>query len=245
MKTKRCQNKLQIFACIAAATSCATMLTACGESSSISVAAVAKCAHAAPHSDTYLVAHTPSNHEVVAKTIKGGWLYQIYAEESPAESIPGKTEFELYIFKNDKTAEEAFNLISTAPNTKEEWGDGGSFRRGNVIADAEEYPGSSITAEAESLLNKCVGSGSTQTILRPNEEIINGRTRSEINRANEDGGDLPTTSTEGSEGTGSTSTGETGLPYQNQTEAPSEYQTEAPGESQPSQGQSPVPGETE
>lgn len=190
---------------------CALSLSACGGASGgssnlVSVATLAKCAHAKQQSLSNLAAADTSQREVVAKAIQGGWLYQDAAEETEAQKQAGAPGFEIYVFATDKTAEEAFNLISSSPRASEEYGAGGTFRRNNIIISTDQTPESSLAAVAEPLLNKCAGAGASQLIERP----------------------LPGPP-EGSEGT-NTSQGETGLP---------------PSENEPSQGQSPVPGEGE
>jgi hypothetical protein len=115
--------------------------------------------------------------------------------EAEMERQSDSPQFELYVFPSSKTAEEAFRIISATPNAREEWGSGETFRRGNVIAGTQQSPSGSLTALAETLLNKCVGLGASQTVIRPQEELIDGHTRSEINRAGEDGRILPNTTT--------------------------------------------------
>ena len=104
-----------------------------------------------------------------------------------------QSAYELYVFGSAHAAEEAFKLMSNAP--KEEYGIGGTFRRKNVIINAAGE-GGSLTADAESLLNRCVGAGASQSIVRPPEELINGHSRSEIKKAEEDGYSFPNTSSE-------------------------------------------------
>lgn len=157
-------------------------LTACGSTSTISVSAAAKCAHAEHERYTSIPPHEPSYSEVVAKIVKGGWLIQsdFYLSEHDENHAP----FTLYIFQNDKTAEEALKLISTAPDAHEEWGSGGTWRRQNLIITNGDEPGS-LSVAAETLLKKCTGAGASQSVLRPQEkeEVVDGRTRSEITRA--------------------------------------------------------------
>lgn len=76
-----------------------------------------------------------------------------------------QSTYEIYVFSSAQAAGEAFNLISGAPKAKEEYGTGGTFRRKNVIINAEGE-GGSLTADAESLLNKCVGAGASQSTGR-------------------------------------------------------------------------------
>jgi len=138
-------------------------LTACGSASTISVSAVAKCAKAEHERYTSIPPHDPSYGEVAAKTVKGGWLIQSFhiGEDHPT--------FSLYIFKNDKTAEEAFNIISTAPDAHEEWGGGGTWRRQNLIITTSGGEPGSLPVAAETLLQKCAGTGTSQSVLRTQE----------------------------------------------------------------------------
>jgi hypothetical protein len=208
------------------------LLSACGGSSVVSASAVATCARARQQPKSNLEPHTPSLHEVVAKVVSGGWLSQSYIDETEAEQRANPTGFELYVFPSNKTAEESFNLISNAPNAKEEYGSGGTFRRKNVIISTAQSQPYSLTTYAETLLTKCVGAGASQTILRSSrEEMIDGRTRSEITRAEEKGEALL-----------GRPSGETVAP----TETTQEPTQEAPqSEDRTNPGSSPVPGEGE
>jgi hypothetical protein len=204
----------------------AALVSACGSGSSlVSASAVGKCAHASQQPASSLPPHTPSQHQVMAKVASGGWLRQDY---SAVEQMERKqAAYEIYVFGSAQAAEEAFKLISSTPDAKEEYGTGGTFRRKNVIINAEGE-GGSLTADAESLLNKCVGAGASQSIVRPPEELVNGHTRSEITKAEEDGYSFPSTSSE-------TPTASTSEPAQ---EPPA-------SEDVPNPGQSPAPREGE
>jgi hypothetical protein len=142
---------------------------------------------------------------------------------------------ELYVFSNDKTAEEAFQIISAAPHAKEEWGSGETFRRGNVIAGTGQNPSGSLTTSAEMLLNRCVGAGASQSVIRPPEEVIDGRSRAEIERAEEDGDVLlPSTTGEGQT-----------TPETTPATTPEPAQEPPASEDVPNPGQSPAPKEGE
>lgn len=205
----------------------ATLLAACGGSSVISAAAMAKCAHASRKPDASLVPHTPALHEVVAKVVQSGWLYQRMSE---AEMEKHNPQFELYIFPSSRTAEEAFNIISATPNAREEWASGETFRRGNVIADTQQNPSGTLTAFAETMLNKCVGPGASQSIVRAPEQLIDGHSLSEIKKAEEDGYSFPSTSSEAQTSTSA---------------APEPAQEPPASEDIPNPGQSPAPREGE
>jgi len=211
MRTDR--HKLKTLCSLAGTITSALCLAACGGggSKAISVAALKKCAHASSasvpvaSSDTYL-------RTVIAKTVKGGSLEQrselTSSDEAELLKQEMTTRFSLYVFADTKTATEAFHLISSSPNATNEYGAGGSFQRGNIIINsASQESSGSLTALAETLLNKCAGAGATESILRPQESQ----------------------NTTG-ENTGQSTTDET---------SPSQEGT--PDE--PSQGQSPVPGE--
>jgi hypothetical protein len=203
------------------------LLSACGGSSVVSASAVATCAHAEHERYKSIPPHEPSYSEVVAKVVSGGRLVKGYTAQTEAEQHAGTPGLELYVFPSNKTAEEAFNIISAAPNAKEEWGSGGTFRRENVIANGDQASGS-LTTVAETLLNKCAGPGASQSVIRPSEEVIDGHSRSQIERAGQDGDVLPDT-------TG----GETVAP----TETTQEPAQEPPAsEDRTNPGQSPVPG---
>ena len=209
------------------------LLSACGGSSVISASAVAKCAHASRQSDASLEPHTRTLHEIVAKVVSGGWLLQTYSDRTEAESRAGTPSMELYVFPSNQIAEEAFKIITAAPNAKEEWGGGGTFRRGNVIATASDQGSGSLITVAETLLSKCVGAGASQSIVRPEEEMIDGRPRSEIERAGEDG-DVPLPSTTGEDQAAPETTQET-------TQEPAQEPPASEDRTNP--GSSPVPGE--
>jgi hypothetical protein len=211
MRTDRA--KLSALAALVGAVACMCTLVACGSSGgeatkTISVSAVAKCTHASPEPTSSIPSDSASLRAVVAKTIKGGWLHQntelTASDQAELQAQEQTPQFDLYVFPSAKTATEAFKLISSAPNASAEYGAGGTFQRGNVIVSTEQEPPGSLTALAESLLNKCAGAGATESVLRSQE----------------------------STSTGQSTTGES-----------SASQEGAPGEQEPSQGQSPVPGE--
>ncbi len=206
------RTKLAALLSLAGAVACMCSLVACGSSGgsskAISVSAVAKCAHASAEPTGSITAGSASLREVVAKTIKGGWLHQntelTASDQAELQAQEQKPQFDLYVFASTKTATEAFKLIENAPNARAEYGAGGTFQRGNVIVSTEQEPPGSLTALAESLLNKCAGAGATESILRSQESTSTGQSP-----------------------TGESSTSQEGAPY----------------EQEPSQGQSPVPGE--
>ena len=205
------RSALSTFASIAAGGLCASTLIACGgggENKAISVSSIAKCAHASPESLSTLPADASSQRQVLAKTIKGGWLAQQNELSASSQAELQKQEatprFDVYVFASNKTAEEAFTLIENAPHASEEWGAGGTFRRNNIIISTDQTPEGSLAAIAEPLLNKCAGAGASQLIERPQPGPP-----------------------EGSEGT-DTSTGETGLPPS--ANESSQGQSPVPGE---------------
>jgi hypothetical protein len=206
-------------------------LTACGSASTISASAVEKCTHAEHERYASNPPHEPSYSAVVTKVVSGGRLVKGYTAQTEAESRAGTPGLELYVFPSNKAAEEAFNIISAAPNAKEEWGSGGTFRRENVIANGDQASGS-LTTVAETLLNKCVGAGASQSVIRPPEEVIDRHSRSEIERAGEDGDVLPPSTTDEGRATPETTQETTQEPAQ---EPPS-------SEDRPNPGSSPVPG---
>lgn len=163
----------------------AVLLAGCGGGSSlVSASAVARCTHAQQQPSDSLPSGASSQHEVVAKTALGGWLRQDYSAVEQTER--NQPAYEIYVFNSEQVAGEAFNLISTAPNAQQEYGTGGTFRRRNVIINAAGEA-DSLTADVESLLNKCAGAGASQSVIRAPEEVRNGRTPSERTRAEEDG----------------------------------------------------------
>jgi hypothetical protein len=103
---------------------------------------------------------------VVAKVIHGGWLFQSAGEQSEAERNANTPGFNIYIFQDTKTAEQAFRLIEHAPDAQEEYGAGGTFQRGSMVITTDQSPTGSLNGFAESLLNKCVGKGTTHSFLR-------------------------------------------------------------------------------
>jgi hypothetical protein len=100
---------------------------------------------------------------VVAKVAPSGWLRQT---TNVAELEKQPLTYELYVFNSEKATEEAFMLISAAPHASEEYGAGGTFRRANVIISTDQGEAGSLTNNAETLLNRCVGKGASQSILR-------------------------------------------------------------------------------
>lgn len=161
------------------ALACILSLVACGSSGggdgkTISASAIAKCAHASAEPTSSIPAGSASLREVVAKTIKGGWLHQntelTASDQAELQAQEQNPQFDLYVFPSAKVATEAFKLISAAPNASAEYGaGGGTFQRGNVIVSTDQEPPGSLTALAESLLNKCAGTGATESILRSQE----------------------------------------------------------------------------
>jgi hypothetical protein len=171
------RTKLAALATIGAALFCLASLAACGSSSgsakTISASAVARCAHASPEPTNAIPSDAPSQREVVAMTVKGGWLYQrvelTASDEAELQKQETTPQFDLYVFPSAKTATDAFKLIENAPNASAEYGAGGTFQRGNVIISTDQNPPGSLTALAESLLNKCAGTGATESVLRSQE----------------------------------------------------------------------------
>jgi hypothetical protein len=221
----------------------AAVLAGCGGSGSITASAVVKCAHASHELDGNM-ADNPSQRQVVAKVAAGGWLYQSYGDETEAERNSEKPEWELYVFKDDQTAQEAFNIIRNAAKPKAEFGAGGTFLRKNLIITTVASVRGSLIGWAEPLLRKCVGAGSTKSIIRPPEEVVDGYSRSQLNKMGEDG-DAPIIPNP------EDPTGEETSP--SESEAPKagvEGSNEVspgevpPSENGPSAGQSPLPTKT-
>jgi hypothetical protein len=129
---------------------------------------------------------------VVAKTVKRGWLQQNTNLTSATAATP---TYEIYVFADDRTAESAFNLIANDSNAREEYGDGGTFRRRNIVINTDQGEPGALTANAEKLLNKCAGAGASQAITRAGEEVVDGQTRSERQRSEEDGAPPDTSET--------------------------------------------------
>lgn len=165
----------------------ALLLSACGGGSTlVSASAVAKCAHARQQPVSSLTSNASSQRAVIAKVAAGGWLRQDYAAVEQVERK--EPAYEIYVFVSTHAATEAFKLISSAPNAKIEWGGGGTFQRKNVIVNTDQGEAGSLTNSAESLLNRCVGTGASQVITRPGDEAVtSGQTLSERTRAEEDG----------------------------------------------------------
>lgn len=176
MRTDR--PKLAALLTLAGAIVCMCSLVACGSSGgsgkAISASAVAKCAHASAEPASSIPAGSASLRAVVAKTTRGGWLHQntelTASDQAELQAQEQKPQFDLYVFASAKTATEAFKLISAAPNASAEYGaGGGTFQRNNIIINTEQEPPGSLTALAESLLNKCAGAGATESVLRSQE----------------------------------------------------------------------------
>jgi hypothetical protein len=156
------KHKLAMLAALSLTT--AVLLTSCGGSSLVSASAVARCAHAQPQAASNIAPGASSQRQVVAKVAPHGWLRQtINLAELAALT------YELYVFTSEQAATEAFTMISNAPNAKEEYGAGGTFRRANVIISTDQGEAGALTNSAESLLNRCVGAGASQSILRTQE----------------------------------------------------------------------------
>ena len=205
------------------AITCALLLSACGGSSIVPASAVASCARAQEQTTSALPNGAPTFRAVVAKTVKGGWLRQ---NANLTSAVAGTPTYEIYVFANDQTAEAAFNLIANDSNAREEYGDGGTFRRRNIVISTDQGEPGSLTKNAETLLNKCAGAGASQAITRTGEEVVDGQTRSDERKRSEEHGAAPDTS----EATTSTA-GTTPEPVQ---EPPA-------SESVPNPGQSPAP----
>jgi len=102
---------------------------------------------------------------IVGKVIPGGWLFQSAGEETEAEEREHAPGFDVYVFKDLKTAKEAFSLISGSENAAQEFGGGGTFvARNVVITTDQESP--QLDTFADALLRKCTGSSATQSIHR-------------------------------------------------------------------------------
>lgn len=202
----------------------ALLLSACGGSSLVSASAVARCAHAQAEAVSNLPQDAPTSlHQVVAKVAPGGWLRQDYSAVEQTERK--ESDYELYVFRSARAAEEAFNLFSSARNPGEAYGTGGTFRRANVIVNAEGEAGP-LTASVETLLNKCVGKGAAQSVIRPSQEVKNGQTRSERLHSEEDGS-APSTSGTSDEAPNTT------VPTEPAQEAPASENMPSAGQSRP------------
>jgi hypothetical protein len=200
---------------LALALASAAMLSACSSSSSssssssnttASVSSIAKCAHARPQT---ISPSTPVARMIAQKVVSGGRLFQSAGEETEAEEREHAPGFDVYVFPDNKTATEAFALISGSENAADEFGGGGTFIARNIIITTDqESPQLDVFADA--LLKKCAHSSATQSIHR--EEGSTEGASSEVPPSPE-----------------ASPTGEVG----------------APGQSEPSAGQSPVPGRGE
>jgi hypothetical protein len=157
----------------------AATLSACGGSSSdtASVSSIAKCAHARPQT---ISASTPTLRMIVAKTTKGGWLFQSAGEETEAEEQAHAPGFDVYVFADSKTATEAFDLFQNTQSTGE-FGGGGTYLAKNVVIDTDQTPPSSLDSFANALLKKCTGSSPTQSLHR--EEGSEGSTEGTASEA--------------------------------------------------------------
>jgi len=162
----------------------AALLSACGGNSTVSASAVASCAHAQKQPASALPNGAPTFRAVVAKTVKNSWLWQ---NTNLASATTGAPVYEIYVFATNQGAGAAFNLIANDSNAREEYGDGGTFRRGNVVISTDQGEPGALTADAEKLLNKCVGGGASQATTRAGQEVVDGQTRSERQRSEEDG----------------------------------------------------------
>jgi hypothetical protein len=141
-------------------------LSACGGSSNTaSVSSISKCAHARPQT---VNASTPIERMIVAKTIKGGWLFQSAADETEAEEQAQAPGFNVYVFADSKTAKEAFGLFEHAQSSGE-FGGGGTYLARNLVIDTDQNPPISLDSFADELLKKCVGSSATQSLHRDEE----------------------------------------------------------------------------
>jgi len=147
---------------VVVAASSVVLLSACGGDSALSASAVAKCVPAQRQSYSTLPANAQGR--VLAKVVKGGWLAQSTAEEDAAEKDADSPGFELYVFKDDKTAEEAFNIMV---DVKETWDALGAFRRRNMVITTDVGHPTVVNSLAESLLNRCAGEVPVQAFLRP------------------------------------------------------------------------------
>lgn len=154
-------TKLRAAFSLALAAVGAVSLSACGGSGVLSASAVAKCVGASPgdgpRDDAAL-------HKVVAKVVKGGWLVQGLAAEDAMEKDLNSPGFELFVFKDGKTAEQAFDIMM---NVKETWDAAGAFRRKNLVIATGSGPPAMVSGIAEGLLNRCAGAVASQSFLRP------------------------------------------------------------------------------
>jgi hypothetical protein len=166
------------------ATATAVLLSACGGSSAVSASAVASCAHAQQQTSSALPNGAPTFRAVVAQTVKDGWLRQ---NTNLTNAVAGTPTYEIYVFATDQLAEAAFNMIANDSSAREEYGDGGTFRRRNIIINTDQGEAGPLTAHAETLLNKCAGAGASQSITRAGEAVVDGQTSSERQRSEENG----------------------------------------------------------
>jgi hypothetical protein len=212
-------------------------LTACGgsavSSGSVSASAISKCAHARSVGTVDAENQIPET-LVEEKVVAGGKLiqYTTTAEqaavdydlrnriEAPAIEMP---EFAFYVFKNPQVAEEAFGLIAHSAKAEEEWGEGGTFQRANIMLTTNNTPAKlSLTATAAEILDKCSVPGDTQSVLRGTSERASTEAQPEAN--------YPATTGEAPESEGATTEATPEVPYATSTTG------EAPGESEASAG---------
>jgi hypothetical protein len=186
-------RKQRLLALSLIAASAAT-LSACGGSSgdtTASVSSISKCARARPQT---ISATDPTLRMIVAKTTKGGWLFQSAGEETEAEEHAQAPGFDVYVFKDDATAKEAFELFANAQSSGE-FGGGGTYLAKNIVIDTDQTTPGSLDSFADALLKRCTGSSATQSLHR-----------------NEQG-------SEGAASEASTETGEVGAPGQSEPSA--------------------------
>jgi hypothetical protein len=110
---------------------------------------------------------------IVAKTVKGGWLFQSAGEESASEEQAHAPGFDVYVFKDDATAKEAFELFSNAQSSGE-FGGGGTYVSKNIVIDTDQTPPGSLDSFADTLLKRCTGSSATQSLHRSEESSTEG-----------------------------------------------------------------------
>jgi hypothetical protein len=162
-------TKLRAALSIALALASAGLLAACGSSGGsdvLSAGAVVKCVDAKPAEGPK---NAPTLRRIVAKVVKGGWLVQGLAEEDTMEKDVNSPGWELFVFKDDKTAEEAFDIMR---NVKETWDAAGAFRRKNVVIATDIGAPAMVSGIAEELLNRCAGKVASQSFVRPKQSEI-------------------------------------------------------------------------
>jgi hypothetical protein len=158
----------------------AATLSACGSSSSdtASVSSIAKCAHARPQT---ISASTPVARMIAQKVVPGGWLFQSAGGETEAEEQAHAPGFDVYVFKNDTTAKEAFELFANAQSSGE-FGGGGTYVAKNVVIDTDQSPPSDLDSFANALLKRCTGSSAAQPLHRE-EQSSEGSTEGATSEA--------------------------------------------------------------